>query len=77
MDRRVLGSIGSVGDAYDNARAESYVDGFKREFIADRVSTSRSQLKPPSLSTSPGSTTPAYTKPSTTGRHRRSRNSTL
>jgi transposase InsO family protein len=28
-DHRVLQSIGSVGDAYDNAMAESFVDSFK------------------------------------------------
>jgi transposase InsO family protein len=33
----VLGSIGSVGDAHDNAVAESFVDSFKTELIADRV----------------------------------------
>jgi putative transposase len=44
-DHGVLGSIGSVGDAYDNARAESFVDSFKTELIADRVWTSRSQLE--------------------------------
>jgi putative transposase len=44
-DHRVLGSIGSVGDAYDNARAESFVDSFKTELIADRSWTSRSQLE--------------------------------
>jgi putative transposase len=44
-DHRVLGSIGSVGDAYDNARAESFVDSFKTELIADRAWTSRSQLE--------------------------------
>jgi putative transposase len=44
-DHRVLGSIGTVGDAYDNARAESFVDSFKTELIADRVWTSRSQLE--------------------------------
>ncbi len=33
------GSIGTVGDAYDNARAESFVDSFKTELIADRVWT--------------------------------------
>jgi transposase InsO family protein len=44
-DHGVLGSIGSVGDAYDNARAESVVDSFKTELIADRVWTSRSQLE--------------------------------
>src|SRR4051812_737572 len=36
-DHQVLGSIGSVGDAYDNALAESFVDSFKTELIADRV----------------------------------------
>jgi putative transposase len=44
-DHGVLGSIGTVGDAYDNARAESFVDSFKTELIADRVWTSRSQLE--------------------------------
>jgi transposase InsO family protein len=41
-DHQVLGSIGSVGDAYDNALAESFVDSFKTELIADRVWSSRS-----------------------------------
>jgi putative transposase len=44
-DHRVLGSIGSVGDAFDNAMAESFVDTFKTELIADRVWRSRSQLE--------------------------------
>ena len=44
-DHQVLGSIGSVGDAYDNALAESFVDTFKTELIADRVWRSRSQLE--------------------------------
>lgn len=44
-DNDVLGSIGSVGDAYDNAMAESFVDSFKTELIADRVWRSRSQLE--------------------------------
>jgi putative transposase len=44
-DAGVLGSIGSVGDAYDNAVAESFVDSFKTELIADRVWVSRSQLE--------------------------------
>jgi putative transposase len=44
-DHGVLGSIGSVGDAYDNATAESFVDSFKTELIADRTWTSRSQLE--------------------------------
>ncbi len=33
-DHDVLASIGSVGDAYDNAMAESFVDTFKTELIA-------------------------------------------
>jgi putative transposase len=44
-DHRVLGSIGSVGDALDNALAESFVDSFKTELIADRVWRSRTQLE--------------------------------
>jgi putative transposase len=44
-DHRVLGSIGSVGDAYDNALAESFVDSFKTELIGDRVWRTRSQLE--------------------------------
>jgi putative transposase len=44
-DHRILGSIGSVGDAYDNALAESFVDTFKTELIADRVWRARSQLE--------------------------------
>ena len=44
-DARVLASIGSVGDAYDNAMAESFVDSFKTELIADRVWRTRGQLE--------------------------------
>jgi len=44
-DNRVLASVGSVGDAYDNAMAESFVDSFKTELIADRVWRTRSQLE--------------------------------
>ena len=44
-DHRVLQSVGSVGDAYDNALAESFLDSFKTELIADRVWRSRSQLE--------------------------------
>jgi putative transposase len=44
-DHRVLASIGSVGDAYDNALAESFVDSFKTELIRDRVWKTRSQLE--------------------------------
>jgi len=41
----VLASVGSTGDAYDNALAESFVDSFKTELIADRVWRTRSQLE--------------------------------
>jgi transposase InsO family protein len=44
-DHGVLASIGSVGDAFDNAAAESFVDSFKTELIRDRVWRSRSQLE--------------------------------
>jgi hypothetical protein len=44
-DHRVLASVGSVGDAYDNALAESFVDSYKTELIADRVWCSRAQLE--------------------------------
>ena len=44
-DHGVLSSIGSIGDAYDNAMAESFVDTFKTELIADRVWRTRSQLE--------------------------------
>ncbi len=41
----MLGSIGSVGDAFDNAPAESFIDSFKTELIADRVWRTRTQLE--------------------------------
>jgi transposase InsO family protein len=44
-DHRVLASIGTVGDALDNALAESFVDSYKTELIADRVWRSRAQLE--------------------------------
>jgi putative transposase len=44
-DHDVLASVGSTGDAYDNAMAESFVDSFKTELIADRVWRTRSQLE--------------------------------
>jgi len=44
-DHRVLASVGSVGDAYDNALAESFVDSYKTELIADRVWRTNAQLE--------------------------------
>jgi putative transposase len=44
-DHGVLGSIGSVGDAFDKALAESFVDSFKTELIADRIWKTRTQLE--------------------------------
>jgi putative transposase len=44
-DHGVLASIGTVGDAFDNATAESFVDSFKTELIRDRVWRTRSQLE--------------------------------
>jgi putative transposase len=41
----VLASVGSVGDAFDNAVAESFVDSFKTELIADRVWRTKVQLE--------------------------------
>jgi len=41
----VLASVGTTGDAYDNALAESFVDTFKTELIADRVWATRAQLE--------------------------------
>jgi putative transposase len=44
-DHGLLASVGSVGDAYDNALAKSFVDSFKTELITDRVWRTRSQLE--------------------------------
>jgi len=44
-DHGVLASCGSVGDAYDNALAESFVDTFKTELITDRVWRTQAQLE--------------------------------
>jgi putative transposase len=44
-DAGVLASVGSVGDAYDNAMAESFVDTFKTELLADRSWRSRTHLE--------------------------------
>jgi putative transposase len=44
-DAKVLASVGTVGDCYDNAMAESFVDTYKTELIADRVWRTRAQLE--------------------------------
>jgi putative transposase len=44
-DHKVLASVGTVGDAYDNALAESFVDTFKTELIRDRVWRTRGQME--------------------------------
>jgi putative transposase len=44
-DHDVLQSIGTVGDALDNALAESFVDSFKTELIRDRAWPSRTGLE--------------------------------
>ena len=44
-DHEVLQSIGTVADALDNALAESFIDSYKTELIADRVWRSRAQLE--------------------------------
>jgi putative transposase len=44
-DADVLGSLGSTGDAYDNALAESFVDSFKTELIAERTWRSVTQAE--------------------------------
>lgn len=37
--------MGAVGDAYDNALAESFVDTFKTQLVTDRVWKTRAQLE--------------------------------
>lgn len=44
-DHGILGSVGSTGDVYDNALAESFVDTFKTELITGRVWRTRTQLE--------------------------------
>lgn len=44
-DHDVAASVGSTGDAYDNALAESFVDSFKTELIADRIWRSHGQAE--------------------------------
>jgi len=45
LDAGIDASVGSVGDAYDNAMAESFVDTFKTELLKDRVWKTRSDLE--------------------------------
>ena len=44
-DHQVLASVGTVGDCYDNALAESFVDSYKTELIRDRVWRTNAQLE--------------------------------
>ena len=44
-DHLVLASVGSVGDCYDNALSESFLDSYKTELIADRVWRTNAQLE--------------------------------
>jgi putative transposase len=76
-DHSVLASIGTVGDALDNAMAESFVDSFKTELITDRVWRTRSQLELAIVEyVAPGSTTSACTSPSAAVPQPKSRAST-
>jgi putative transposase len=45
IDNAILASVGSTGDAFDNALAESFVDTFKTELVADRVWRTRAQVE--------------------------------
>jgi putative transposase len=72
-DHHVLASVGSVGDAYDNALAESFVDTFKTELIKDRVGAPAASSSSRSSNTSTGSTTTGSTSPSVTSRPSSSR----
>jgi transposase InsO family protein len=44
-DHRVLASVGSVGDCFDNALAESFVDSYKTELVRDRVWQTNARLE--------------------------------
>jgi putative transposase len=44
-DHTVLRSLGTTGDCYDNALAESFVDSFKTELIRDRVWRTPAQVE--------------------------------
>ena len=80
-DHRVLASAGSVGDAYVNALAESFVDSYKTELIADRAWRTHAQLEIATieyigwfnharLHSSLANIPPARTKPTTRPRSR-------
>ena len=45
VDYKMLASVGSRGDAYDNAMAESWVGLYKTELVAGRVFASYEQLE--------------------------------
>ncbi len=59
-------SIGSTGDAYDNAMAESLVDTYKTELIADRAWRSAAEVELATVEWSAGTTAPACTARSAT-----------
>src|SRR3954470_14547646 len=62
-------SVGSVGDAYDNALAESVIGLFKTEVIKPRAPwRTVEQVEMPPWSTSTGSTTAACSRPAATSR---------
>jgi transposase InsO family protein len=44
-DHLVLASVGTVGDCYDNALSESFVDSYKTEVVRDRVWQTHAQLE--------------------------------
>ncbi|MDQ6731335.1 MAG: integrase core domain-containing protein [Actinomycetota bacterium] len=44
-DHRVLASVGSVRDCYDNAPSESFAVSYKTELISDRVWRTNAQLE--------------------------------
>jgi putative transposase len=73
----VLASVGSTGDAYDNSMAESFVDSFKTELIADRVWRTRSQLELAILEYIAWFNNTRLHETSATGHPERTRNSTL
>jgi putative transposase len=76
-DHDVLASVGSTGDAYDNSMAESFVDSFKTELIADRVWQTRSQLELAIVEYISWLNDSRLHETSATGHHERSKNSTL